>query len=272
MSSKIETITPEMAKNYLSKKYDKQRPLSRLSIEVIAKDISSGVWVFNGEPIIFASGVLVDGQHRLEACVLSGKSIKTMVVNIEQDPAVVYASIDSGIKRQVCHVLSVPNATAVAFAAKILYRENQGLSINSNNKLNDISAKGAVKFVSVFPELVSSASAATGIYSAFRFMSPGEIAYCHLRASMILPEQSKDFFRGLSTGVGLSAKSPILALRNALVPSPNHKMNSSQKLALFIIAFNHFYNKKQVSFVKFEKERQEFPAWCVPLEKREVKQ
>lgn len=57
------------------------RPLNDIHVERIQKQIEQGKWKFNGETIkVSRDGDVVDGQHRLWACHLSGIAIETIVV------------------------------------------------------------------------------------------------------------------------------------------------------------------------------------------------
>jgi hypothetical protein len=56
------------------------RPLNHHRVRRYAEDMNSGDWTVTGDAIRFSkSGKLLDGQHRLWACVESGKSFSTVV-------------------------------------------------------------------------------------------------------------------------------------------------------------------------------------------------
>lgn len=82
VTAKVETITPEIANEYL--KMNARNPRSVLNWATINKyvdDINAGLWTLNGEAIVFdEDGYLKNGQHRLCAIVRAGKQIKTLVV------------------------------------------------------------------------------------------------------------------------------------------------------------------------------------------------
>ncbi|MDP2620568.1 MAG: hypothetical protein Q8P46_10395, partial [Hyphomicrobiales bacterium] len=73
-------ITPELAREWLEKTNRKNRPLSELKWTAYAVDMLEGRWQYNGDAIRFGSdGVLLDGQHRLMACVEAGIPFETDV-------------------------------------------------------------------------------------------------------------------------------------------------------------------------------------------------
>ena len=82
VTSKVETITPEIARDYLSKNSrNPRKTMDRSVIRKYADDIEAGLWQLNGEAIIFdEDGFLKNGQHRLCAVILANKPIRTLVV------------------------------------------------------------------------------------------------------------------------------------------------------------------------------------------------
>lgn len=79
MNTRIETITPERAKMALENNPNNRR-VSIANVKKYAEDMRSGNWQLNGEPICFDShGNLLNGQHRLEACILADTPFMTVV-------------------------------------------------------------------------------------------------------------------------------------------------------------------------------------------------
>lgn len=80
LTVEIEVITPEQATQYLSHNA-KHREINPRKVEKLASDLDEQNWQLNGKVIIFDSnGRLLNGQHRLSACALSGKNLTTLVV------------------------------------------------------------------------------------------------------------------------------------------------------------------------------------------------
>lgn len=99
------TITPDYAGTLLSKN-TKNRTVIKCHLRKLEEVLRRGEWVFNGEPIIVASsGRVLDGQHRLMACVNTGISIDAIVVfGIDES---VFDTIDQGATRTIGNVLDV---------------------------------------------------------------------------------------------------------------------------------------------------------------------
>lgn len=91
LKTTVEKITPEKAREYLRTNTDNYRKLSRTTVKKYAEDMKNGRWELNGEPICFgANGILKDGQHRLAAIILSGKTIETNVTRGVDDSVSIY--------------------------------------------------------------------------------------------------------------------------------------------------------------------------------------
>lgn len=126
LSSSIETITPAQAQAMLNNNH-KNRHISRNHVNALARDIEAGAWELTGEPIVLGpTGELLDGQHRLSACIQAGVAIQVLVVRGVKS----FEKGDAGRKRQAGDVLAmngVRNATAVAASSARLIAVSQGL-------------------------------------------------------------------------------------------------------------------------------------------------
>ena len=72
-------ITPDMAKEWLEKNV-KNRRLNMFRVDVLVKDMKDGKFTLSPSPICFDhDGYLIDGQHRLSACVLANVPIVSVV-------------------------------------------------------------------------------------------------------------------------------------------------------------------------------------------------
>ena len=97
MKAELRTITPEWAKKILDEKNTGNRPVSRLHVDTLAKEISKGKWKVNGDTMCLNGDMLIDGQHRLAAVVQSGISIQAFV--IDNLPSDVFDTKDIGRRR-----------------------------------------------------------------------------------------------------------------------------------------------------------------------------
>jgi len=103
MQTKVETITPTIAK-YMLEKNIANRPIRWSHVEKIAKEMLDGEWQVTHQGIAFnESGFLIDGQHRLNAVILSGKPV-TMAVTRDCE-ARAFDVIDRGVKRSLSDII-----------------------------------------------------------------------------------------------------------------------------------------------------------------------
>lgn len=79
MQITTETITPEIAAEYL-KHNTNNRNIRTSHVEYLSNAIKRGEWVLSHQGIAFNEhGVLIDGQHRLQAIIKSGIAVQMLV-------------------------------------------------------------------------------------------------------------------------------------------------------------------------------------------------
>ena len=102
---KLVTITPEMAEIMLEKNIA-NRKVNQANVNRIAADMATGNYKLNGETIkISTNHEILDGQHRLLACIKSNMPFKTYIVyNVEREAI---GTIDMGKGRSVADSLNV---------------------------------------------------------------------------------------------------------------------------------------------------------------------
>ncbi len=105
IKSSIKTITPKKAEEMLGSQI-RNRYLSDALITLYARDMKQEHWDENGQSIIISEdGMLIDGQHRLNACIRAGVPFRTVVTYGVEEKAKL--TIDSGKKRSFAHQLQM---------------------------------------------------------------------------------------------------------------------------------------------------------------------
>jgi hypothetical protein len=89
----IEEITPQIASGMLEGNTNNRNPV-KSRLETYARDMKNKRWRLTGDPIKFNGQRLLDGQHRLLACILANTSFKTAVARGVAETA--HAAIDVG--------------------------------------------------------------------------------------------------------------------------------------------------------------------------------
>jgi hypothetical protein len=97
-TSRVLTITPELATLILERLNTGNRRKRSTNIARFAEAMADQLWVLTGDTLKFSKqAVLIDGQNRLSACVRSGAAFRTHVIFGIEDRA--FATIDAGAKR-----------------------------------------------------------------------------------------------------------------------------------------------------------------------------
>lgn len=161
------TITPELAAAMLATN-TKNRPISRSHVEKLASSMRRGEWDMNGTTIKIAStGRLLDGQHRLTACVESECAFETLVVYGLPESS--FSTIDQISKtRRISDVLSIDtgvNMKNVAAALMVLYhvRSSGDVGVSTGRLCDGFSVSVAREMLAKHPGIVESVSVSNSI-------------------------------------------------------------------------------------------------------------
>lgn len=74
-------MRPSVAKQWLDEHQRKNRNVSGNVVSRYARTMEGGDWLLNGEAIVFSTnGTMMNGQHRLNACIASREPLKILVV------------------------------------------------------------------------------------------------------------------------------------------------------------------------------------------------
>lgn len=204
-----ETITPKLAAEYLALSVG-NRTIRPDVVAILATAMAHGQFLYNADPIRFdTEGHLIDGHHRLTACVLANVPFTTAVAR-GLDPEV-RTTIDIGLKRTLAdHLkmrgeLNTVNAAAyLVTAAKLV----AGITIKmSTTDIYD-------EWLSVFAE--GHKFALDSIVNC-RFMRNAPIAGAFVVAYKANPDKVADFAVRVRDGDRLSKGEPAFVLRDYLM-------------------------------------------------------
>jgi hypothetical protein len=253
----IRHITPEIASEILNRN-DKNRKIATEIVKKYVRDMEGGNWALNGQTIkIGLSGRLLDGQHRLTACVTSGHSFTAILVEGLQDE--VFDTFDVGNKRALADILTDAkeiNTALLAGAVRQLWQLENGF----------VKIRAATPSVN---ELLDTLERHPGIRTSVaygnnfrRLGSPSQLAalyYCFRLSNRELAER---FIEKLVHGDELKRGSPVLALRDILVEdknNPKRKMGAPERIAITIKSWNAFLNDVEVKSLRWSANRETFP-------------
>lgn len=232
MNIELRTITPEMSAHFLSKNTN-NRKITEKNVTAIAHALYRGEWALNGETIKFDhDGNVIDGQHRLMACVRTGIPFQSYVVN--NLPPESFTTIDIGSKRTAADILSIhhaPNSTNIASIAKcyIEARHNKGWALSRLRATNEqILAEYKTN-----PELYQKLA---GLYQHIsKFANTSFMAICKSAIEIYGDRWLESTISKIKTGQNLEHGDPCLALREWAINNKDKKTRSSSR-AIYVKA------------------------------------
>lgn len=248
------TITPEKAKDFLAQN-TRNRKIKPANLAVVKAALQRGEWKLNGEAIKIArDGTILDGQHRLLACVETGISFRTLV--IWDLPDETQETMDTGRARSPKDVLALrghTNAVALASTALGIIRSEQYSikAVVQPGSKNPVTTAQIVHRVESEPAI---ADVARFGQKFGRIGLPGRVAsVLFYRLSEIDAEDAEFFFEKLLSGADLEEGSPILALRRQTLSSRDSKGEKSMVYltAIVIKAWNKFRAGEHARVLKF---------------------
>lgn len=252
--AELETITPQRAKEWLDKNKvnrNKRRP----GISQYAADMSAGNWLVSGETVGFdVDGWLVEGQHRLLACIEADKPFETLVAyNLPRGAQDV---INSGMKRSVAdtlHMRGEPNTVQLAAMLRLV------IAWETDHELRERATKTSNSFVlrkfDEAPELYREAARqGQGAYQVSgKMASPATWGLAWVLFAKIDAHDTEDFFEMVRTGDRLGRGDPVYALRRYL---NDRVINSAGErraaMAVIIKAWNAYRDGTRVDVLSFK--------------------
>lgn len=229
-------VTPEQAQIWL-RTNNHNRVKSPTLVKFYARAMKEGRWRLNGETIkVSIGGVLVDGQHRLQACVDADCGFDTLVA-LGVDPDT-FDTIDSGKKRTASDVIGIDGcrnsaATAAAIRWVIGYRTKQWhasvIKLSNDEVRLFLAAEPGIE-ESTSQGLVAKAMIAPSIAGALHYLFSEKDA-----------SAADKFFTDVGLGTDLSIGDSVLVLRDRVIRDRMNKsrLPRSEIFSLCIRAWNH---------------------------------
>lgn len=211
----IETVTPEVAREWLDEHNRGNRSLKPWVVNRYAADMAEGNWDLTGVPIIFdRSGRLMDGQHRLMACVKSGVPLVTAVARGAAEHAM--ANIDTGATRTMGDLLKwqgEKSYNALAAGIRMEWKWAQGAEALVAASRKPTNAQ-ALEWLDLNPGLRDAVTLAGRLHKPPVSLPSGvAVAFTH-QVAMLDPQEAGAFIEEVVTGHNLQPGSGSLLLRN----------------------------------------------------------
>lgn len=252
-------ITPAIAKEMLGQNH-KNRNLREKTVEKYAIAMRRGDWTLNSSTIAFASdGTLIDGQHRLHACVKAGVPFTTYVITGLDRAA--QDTIDRGTARTTGDTLKFYGfkdaSNLAALARSVIAAEQSGLK----NALNPGTASHVVTDQQVLERVEKDEFMRDCVgrwTKALRPLgySPRIAALLYYTLGSIDFEAATYFFEKLENPTYLGETDPIYVLRRKLERMRDNRREGDRNnlklvTALTIKAWNKYRKGEQIKDLRF---------------------
>ena len=241
-------ITPEMAREMLEKNTNNRKPNLR-EVDKWANEMKMGRWKLNGTTIIINDNLLIDGQHRLMACVKAGVGFWTLVVcDASSD---VFDTIDVGRKRRASDTLyqkreksAVLLASTIVFVDQYLTGKLRGARQHTNADIEQI--------LENHPGLRRSVDKVSA-HKLNRLIQPSVLAGCHYLFAQKNADDADAFVDKIVLGTNLEPKTGPYLLRERLLLNAmsKSKLPKIEIAALVIKAWNAEQNKTRLTYLRW---------------------
>ena len=256
----VELITPEIAREYL-KANTANRPMSNAHIERIAQQMAKGQFILNGESIIFSDeGVLMQGQHRLAACIKSNTSFQTVVVR--GIPYNAFFTLDSGRARSISDVFAIqgtPDYSKMSSIVNSYIRLHTGVNSYTGRESmkNLMSTKKDIfdvyqSHIELFTEIKLFSNRC---YDKLRLLKMAEIG--GIMAYLIIDlKHPQDFVESFFTMLFFNSNvnnEAVNILRTKLINdlASERRMTPKYKLSIIIKCWNAYVENKEIKVLSY---------------------
>lgn len=247
-------ITPDMAAAWLDKNV-KNRTMQRRVTAKYARDMKSGAWQVTGDAIRFdVHSNLLDGQHRLKACIEADVPFETFV--IYGLPTETQDVMDIGKIRSAADLLTLMglhNTVALNGALRVIIAEREGVASPNSMSTSSAQIKATYeKHPLITRYLPNSGQLPKGI-------SVGQVGYLRYVGAEIMndPATTQSMFEVLRFGVPAYEGDPIHAYRERIIRIGDSKSLSIERNSRWWTlkaAFNMFRKRQATTHLRFGRE------------------
>jgi hypothetical protein len=257
-------ITPDLAREWIRRheavvaaeraaaggKARDNRPLRVPGVEKYARDMKAGKWHRNGESVkISWNQTIVDGQHRLYACMRAGVPFWSIVVT-GVDPAA-QDTVDTGLPRRMGDQLAIANEkNPVILAAVTRWALRWLHGVRGGGPGYQPTQTEMLDYLNTDPRLRMAAAYAARAKKEFKPVRPPVYAMAWMLLHGEDWNAAEVFLERLLDGADLPHDHPVLALRNRMINAkipPVERLTEHEQLALFCLAWNAFRDDRSLS-------------------------
>lgn len=264
------TISPDVAQKLLSNTDTKvQRKLKRNHILSLADDMRAGNFIQNNGDSIRQDieGNIIDGQHRLAACIEANFTIKTLFVKGLNTDTI--KTIDIGQKTrtftdvlEINHRQNYKYATHITATVKFLHRYKKGVVASGMESKRNfrLSTNDFLEWIDKNPKIIDFVAETMLIVSNGDRLVPASL-FCGLKWILdgYNKSESDKFFQRLSDGIGIDKTSPIFTLRKRILSSKfgnninRYRLSQSELIFCILKTWNYYMEGNKILVMKVPK-------------------
>ena len=250
-TSEVLVISPEIAQAWLDQNTKNRKPSASV-VAAYARDMKTKRWKLTGDAIRFdAVGNLIDGQHRLMACIAANNPFESLVV-YGLDPTT-QEHIDTGKVRRLTDMLTlrgVNNTLALAATIRVLFGQKYG---DEKRQIKMTHAEGFA-LMEKHPQLHASVRTCMGAIGPSKSL----LAYVHYVGAFKLDmkDRADAFIEVFKTGKPDYAGDPAHKLRERMLRArtERNEIKRDEIIKAVFHVWNLFAKKKKVETLKWPKE------------------
>lgn len=245
-------ITPEIAASWLEKN-SKNRKLSDKVAAQYSRDMKSGNWRLTGDPIRFdVNGDLIDGQHRLKACIASGVNFTSAVIyGLQPSDQNV---IDTARRRTANDTLALHGYHGTSVLAAMC-RQLAAVKANLSLAHVKLSTTEVLRIVEDRPKMTASVGMVWTMPPGIPRPALGLVHY--IAANVLKQRETADAFVAVfKTGVPAYEGCPAHALRERLIRKGDTRnaVATGETLRAYMHAWNCFVKREPLTYFKIPKD------------------
>jgi hypothetical protein len=229
-------------------------------VEQYAQAMTDGVWKLNGDTIRFnGNGDLIDGQHRLNACIRSGIPFESYIVHGLEHEA--FDTIDRGKPRSIADTFARQghkHYNLLAATTRLLWLLKIGTL--SSLRTGAVRPDQANKIIKKNPKLHDFVEWTVSITNRSKLIRPALFCFLAYVTSKKDEKKAKQFWASVVTAEELKRGSPAYLLHHRLVLNSSSvaKLPVTTIAALAIKAWNLHQAGKTCGSLKWA-ENEQFP-------------
>jgi hypothetical protein len=249
---KIETVvvTPELATKWLSKN-TRNRRIDKARVSMYANDMLADRWKLNGETIKFNGDVLLDGQHRLLACMKASRPFVSAVASgVDGD---VFDTVDRGKTRSpadIFYLSGEKNSVLLGSTLSFMHKYLVGLPFEGSGGDKSPTMGRLEELLAEYPETRECVSFVSGLSWLKKVLRGSMAAGVATLTYGVNPELTRAFWRDVNDGT--DTFQPASKLRQKLIDNAiaKTKLRANDLGAMVIRCWNAVIDGEEIKVLR----------------------